>query len=85
MLDAVSATRVEETTTNTEADTEQNSDVTESTEEKVNVITIKSITVDTFGVDYGVPEVVNNEDTMDKVNAIYNQYFGGNTNAIVTE
>ncbi len=85
VLDAVSATRVEETTTNTEVDTEQNSDATESIEEKVNVITIKSITVDTFGVDYGVPEVVNNEDTMDKVNAIYNQYFGGNTNAIVTE
>lgn len=83
VLDAIAATRVEEKE-ETKTNTEENS--SESKEkESVNVITITSISVDTFGVDYGVPEVVNNEETMEKVNAIYNQYFGGNSNAIVTE
>lgn len=84
VLEAISATRVEENETT--STTDDATDASEDTEEKdVNVITIKSISVDTFGVDYGVPEVVDNEDTRLKVEAIYNQYFGGNTSAIVTE
>lgn len=66
VLDAIAATRTEETTDSTE----------ESTDTEKNTITIKSITVDTFGVDYGMPEVYNNEDIRNKVNQIYQQYFG---------
>ena len=83
VLEAVAATRVEEKEDETTTATEESAETTE--ENDVNVIIIKSISVDTFGVDYGVPEVVNNEETRKKVDAIYNQYFGGNTNAIVTE
>jgi len=87
VLEAIAATRVEEKEDDTTTTTEESTETTEETVEDsdVNVITIKSISVDTFGVDYGVPEVVNNEETREKVDAIYNQYFGGNTNAIVTE
>lgn len=92
VLEAIAATRVEETedeadaTTDESTETTDTAETTETTEEdSVNVITITSITVDTFGVDYGVPEVVNYEETMEKVNEIYNQYFGGDTSAIVTE
>lgn len=89
VLEAIAATRVEETEDEADTKTEESTETaenTESTEEdSVNVITITSITVDTFGIDYGTPEVVNNEETREKVDAIYNQYFGGNTNTIVTE
>lgn len=83
VLDAIAATRVEEKKDENTTTTEESSKTTE--ESNVNIITIKSISVDTFGVDYGIPEVVNNEETREKVDSIYNQYFGGNTNAIVTE
>lgn len=87
VLEAIAATRVEEKKDENTTTTEESTETTEETAEDsdINVITIKSISVDTFGVDYGVPEVVNNEETREKVDAIYNQYFGGNTNAIVTE
>ena len=87
VLEAISATRVEEKENETiTTTTGETTNATEDTAEKdVNVITIKSISVDTFGVDYGIPEVVNNEDTRQKVEAIYNQYFGGNTSTIVAE
>lgn len=64
VLEAIAATRVDTTGE-------------DSTENDANTIKIKSITVDTFGVDYGIPEVVNNEETTNKVNQIYQQYFGG--------
>ena len=72
VLDAIAATRVEET------DTEETTATTEDSQDKTqNVIKIKSITVDTFGVDYGMPQVFDIEDTRNKVNQIYQQYFGG--------
>lgn len=69
VLDAIAATRVEES-----KDDEENNEEKDSS---VNTIVIKSITVDTFGIDYGMPEVVNYEENMKEVNQIYNQYFGG--------
>lgn len=50
-----------------------------------NKITIKSITIDTFGVDYGMPEIVNYDENYQKVNEIYSQYFGGNSNVVTGE
>lgn len=72
VIDAIAATRVE-TSNNTS---------TQNSESKTNVnkIKIKSITVDTFGEDYGIPDVTNNEDVVKKVNQIYQQYFGGGNN-----
>ena len=89
VLEAVAATRVEEKEESKDTTTEETK-TTESSEEKaekdnVNVITITSISVDTFGVDYGIPEVVNYEENMEEANKIYNQYFGGNNSTIVTE
>ena len=72
VLDAVAATRVEENS--------------ENTSETKNVITITSITVDTFGIDYGVPEFVNYEETTSEARTQYNQIFGGdNSDNIVIE
>ena len=70
VLEKIADSRVE----TTEDETSEN-----TTEDSKNKITIKSITVDTFGVDYGMPETVNYEENMEKVNQIYSQYFGGNT------
>ncbi len=89
VLDAIAATRVEEKDNNETQesnDSTQNAQTTENKENSdVNVITISSISVDTFGVDYGIPEVVNYEETMEKVNSLYSQYFGGNTTTQTTE
>lgn len=75
VLEAIAATRVDVS--------EDEKDDTKK-DDSVNTITIASITVDTFGVDYGVPEVVNYEENMEKVNKIYNQYFGGNSSGTLT-
>ena len=75
VLDAIEATRVEESTDG--SDDATNEDVV-TEEDNKNTITIKSITVDTFGVDYGMPQVFNNEEVTKKVNQIYQQYFTGN-------
>ncbi|MCR5146510.1 MAG: peptidylprolyl isomerase [Clostridia bacterium] len=64
VLEAIAATRVDTTSGDT-------------TEKNANTIKIKSITVDTFGADYGIPDVVNNDETTNKVNQIYQQHFGG--------
>lgn len=89
VLDAIAATRVEESedenseaTTNENTDTENKTDESateEDAEKSKNTIIIKSISVDTFGIDYGMPETVNYEENYEKVQAIYNQYFGGNS------
>lgn len=80
VLDAISATRVEEKTETTEAPegeaTPETAEATEPVENNTNIIVIKSITVDTFGVDYGMPEYVNYEENLNKVNQICMQYFG---------
>lgn len=78
VLDAIAATRVEVSEDNKDSNDETKND------DSVNTITIASITVDTFGVDYGVPEVVNYEENIEKVNKIYNQYFGGSSNGSLT-
>lgn len=69
VLDAIAATRVDETNEKTANAKEDSEDKTQ------NVIKIKSITVDTFGIDYGMPQVFDNEDVRSKVNQIYQQYF----------
>ena len=74
VLDAIAATRVDETTDDSDDDVTE--DATTEDDSK-NTIIIKSITVDTFGVDYGMPQVFNNEEVTEKVNQIYQQYFGG--------
>lgn len=78
VLEAIAATRV-----NVSKDEKENKDENKK-DDSVNTITVASITVDTFGVDYGVPEVVNYEENMEKVNKIYNQYFGGNSSGSLT-
>lgn len=79
VLEAIAATRVE-------VDEDEENDNETTQDDSVNTITITSISVDTFGVDYGVPQVVNYEENMEKVNEIYSQYFGGNSNVeTVTE
>lgn len=84
VVNAIAATRVE---VKKEETTTENTDKTETTEEskepQENIIVIKSITVDTFGVDYGIPEYVNYEEYDKNVQTLYKQYFG-NSN-IVTE
>lgn len=89
VLEAIAATRVEETEEEANAttkETTENAETTETTEEKnVNVITIISVSVDTFGIDYGMPQVVNYEETMEKVNEMYSQYFGGDSSSVVIE
>ncbi|MBE5805460.1 MAG: peptidylprolyl isomerase [Clostridiales bacterium] len=76
VLDAIAATRVEEKTT--ENETTENSENKEE-EKDVNIVVIESISVDTFGIDYGTPEYVNYDENYKKVEQIYNQYFGGNS------
>lgn len=44
---------------------------------------IKSITIDTFGEDYGIPELINADEVMEKVQEAYvnlmSQYYGGSS------
>ena len=79
VLEAISATRVETTETATTENSEEN---TEEKKEEKNVIVIKSITVDTFGVKYEAPEYNNYEETIAKVNEICKQYFGSDYESI---
>lgn len=74
VLEAIAATRVEEKTDETSA--ENNGENKEKNTEEKNVIVIKSITVDTFGVNYGTPKYNNYEENIAKVNQICKQYFG---------
>lgn len=78
VLEAIAATRVEKTEEET-TETEHNHEDGETHEEedKENKIVITSISVDTFGIDYGMPEYVNYDENYAKVEAIYSQYFGG--------
>ena len=82
VLDAISATRVEDKKDESE-DATKAENTEETADENKNKITIKSITVDTFGVDYGMPETVNYEESYTKVQQIYSQYFGGSSSAVV--
>ena len=83
VLDKIAASRVEETNdenadaTNEEAANTEQADSTEENSEEApkNQIVIKSITVDTFGVDYGLPEYINYTDLMNK---FYSRYYSGN-------
>lgn len=83
ILEKIAESRVEEEKTSEDNTTENTEESNNESEEK-NKITIKSITVDTFGVDYGTPEVVNYEENMEKVNQIYSQYFGGSAENTIT-
>lgn len=83
VLEAIAATRVEENKDENEK-TEENKS-SEEKENSVNKITVTSITVDTFGIDYGMPEIVNYEENMEKVNAMYKQYFGGDSSNVKIE
>ena len=76
VLEQIAASRVEDTTDTTAVEE------TEETSENKNTIVIKSITVATFGVDYGMPEYVNYEANYEKVNQMYSQYFGGSTSTV---
>ena len=81
VLDKIAESRVEETSEDTTTDGTTETTTTEQTEETgeeetpKNQIVIKSITVDTFGVDYGLPEYVNYTDVM---NSFYSRYYSGN-------
>ena len=95
VIDQISSSRVDENSTNENTDnkttttsenkeegtTDENSEK-ENEESKVNTIKIKSITVDTFGADYGNPEIVNYEENYKKVQKIYNQYFNGSSSTV---
>lgn len=73
VLEAISATRVETTLNDNNDNNDDNSN------SDVNTITIKSISVDTFGIDYGLPTVVNYEENMNKINNLYSQYMNGSS------
>jgi peptidyl-prolyl cis-trans isomerase B (cyclophilin B) len=86
VLEAIAATRVEETESDaseetTEEATTETAEAEEEKEEK-NVIVIKSITVDTFGTKYEAPEYSNYEENIAKVNEICQQYFGSDYESI---
>lgn len=98
VIDQISSSRVDESTDenntdenadnkttttseNKEGTTDENAEK-EKEESKVNTIKIKSITVDTFGADYGNPEIVNYEENYKKVQEIYNQYFNGSSSTV---
>ena len=93
VLEEIANSRVEDTDSDTEAtedetvntETEEGSEEATEEENNKNKIIIKSITVDTFGVDYGMPETVNYGENYEKVQEIYNQYFGGSSNIISAE
>lgn len=95
VIDQISSSRVDESTDenadnkttttseNKEGTNDENSEKEKENEEsKVNTIKIKSITVDTFGADYGNPEIVNYEENYKKVQEIYNQYFNGSSSTV---
>jgi peptidyl-prolyl cis-trans isomerase B (cyclophilin B) len=69
VLDQIAESRVDESA-NTEETTKSEDDTNK------NKIVIKSITVDTFGVDYGMPEYVNYDENYQKVEQMYSKYFG---------
>ena len=71
VLDAIASSRVEEDETKSDAVTEE----AKEEDDSKNKITIKSITVDTFGVDYGTPEFVNYDDLTKQ---FYSRMYGGN-------
>lgn len=87
VLEKIAESRVEEkeenntATTTEETTTENKAEEDNKEKEEVNVITIKSITVDTFGVDYGIPEYVNYEENIDKVEKAYNNMYGNNNSS----
>ena len=56
---------------------EQTESTDENSEQETpkNQIVIKSITVDTFGADYGLPEYINYTELMNK---FYSRYSNGN-------
>lgn len=56
VLEAISASRVEESDSTEEEASEDN-----------NIVKIKSVSVDTFGVDYGVPEVINYTELLNRL------------------
>ena len=98
VLDAIAASRTEvnsndgsaditdtETASNENSDENVNGEATGNDESKENTIKIKSITVDTFGVDHGVPDTVNYEANFEKVNEANSQIFGGNTTVTPSE
>lgn len=72
VVEAIAATGKSTSEENDTVNLNENSD-----NETKKTIKIKSITVDTFGVDYGMPQVYNNEDIRNQVNQIYQQYFSG--------
>lgn len=79
VLDAIASSRVEKNDENN-AESDATTQVSENDkenkeEDNTNKIVIKSITVDTFGIDYGTPEVVNYTDLM---NQFYSRMYGGN-------
>lgn len=77
VLDAIAATRIEEKEDEEQEDNEKDSEV--------NIIKVKSISVETYGIDYGIPEVVNFETTRTTVDNLYKQYFGGDSSSITIE
>lgn len=82
VLDKIAESRVDENSNNDEVADAEN---TEETDSNKNKIVIKSITVDTFGIDYGMPEYVNYDENYEKVNQMYSQYFGGSSNVVTNE
>lgn len=80
VVEQIAASRVEETTDSEETATDE----TTAEDDTKNKITIKSITVDTFGVDYGMPETVNYDENYQKVQQIYQQYFSGSGSSIIS-
>ena len=81
VLEAISATRVEQKEDEATAEETENTEGEENKEEK-NVIVIKSVSVDTFGEKYGVPEYSNHEEILEKVNKICEQYFGSDYESV---
>ena len=84
VLEKIADSRVEETADEQNGET-ADANNEENKDDNKNVITIKSVTVDTFGVDYGMPETVNYEENYQKVEQMYSQYFGGSSNAVSAE
>lgn len=84
VIESISATRVEEKEDENaeETTTESAEDTTDAEKEEKNVVKIQSISVDTFGVDYGNPEYNNAEEVLNKVNEVCQQYFGSDYESI---
>ena len=79
VLDKIAESRVEsDTTEDEEISTEETSEDTEE-----NTITIKSITVDTFGIDYGVPETVDRTEYWETIDSYLGTNYSG-TNDLST-